>query len=229
MAHTTVLSGEWVEEASSEEQFGYRVLSKAAVSSSLLSVLSLSALLFPAMLVIPFIATLLGIWGWRAVQRYPRDYAGKGWAIFGTVANLVLLITAGSLYAITLATEVPEGYQPINFDLLQPDPRNPREFVPPKALALDGQRVFIKGYIHPSVAGLGPVHQFVLVPDMGTCCFGGQPKLTDMIEVTTPPKQPVRYTRRRLRLAGTLRVDTRLKPVDGLTGVFYQMQADSIE
>jgi hypothetical protein len=212
-----------------EEQLQYRPISRAAIVSVLLVVLSLGSLIFGILLVVPFIATVLGLWAWRSISRRPAEYAGKMWAILGTVLNGLILVGAGSMHWFALATEVPPGYEPINFDLLQPDPRNPHELVPPTALALNGRRVFIKGYIHPSVAGLGPVQQFVLVPDMGTCCFGGQPKLTDMIEVTMPPNHPVRYTRRRLQLAGTLKVDTQLKPVDGLTGVFYQMEADVVK
>ncbi len=219
----------WLEAADEQATLGYRKLSRAAVASVLLTVLSLASWLFAVMLVVPLAATVLGAWAWRLTRRYPEEFSGRTLACAGTLLNLVVFLSAGSMHVFSAMTEVPDGYQPINFDLLQPDPKNVHELVPPSALALNGKRVFIKGYIHPSVAGLGPVHQFVLVPDMGTCCFGGQPKLTDMIEVTTPPKQPVRYSRRRLKLAGTLKVDTQLKPVDGLTGVFYQMQADLIQ
>ncbi|GIW96361.1 MAG: hypothetical protein KatS3mg110_4402 [Pirellulaceae bacterium] len=229
MSTQLVESNSWVEMAEGPAELGYRKLSRAAVASVAMIVLALAGWLFAVMLVVPLLGLLLGLWGWRTVRRFPEEFSGLWLARIGTLANLVILIGATSLHVVTAATEVPEGYQPINFDMLQPDPKNIHEVVPPSALALNGKRVFIKGYIHPSVAGLGPVHQFVLVPDMGTCCFGGQPKLTDMIEVTTPPKQPVRYGRRRLKLAGTLKVDTQLKPVDGLTGVFYQMQADLIQ
>ena len=50
--------------------------------------------------------------------------------------------------------------------------------IAPKAIELTGKPIFIKGYMHPGVASMGKVNHFILVPDMGTCCFGGQPKPT---------------------------------------------------
>ena len=47
---------------------------------------------------------------------------------------------------------------------------------------LDGKKVFIKGYMYPSSQMTG-IREFVLCRDNGTCCFGGQPRLTDMIRV----------------------------------------------
>ncbi|MEM8733902.1 MAG: hypothetical protein AAGG44_06765, partial [Planctomycetota bacterium] len=66
----------------------------------------------------------------------------------------------------------------------------------------------------------------VLVPDLGTCCFGSQPPLTHMIEVSLTGDQYARKSFRKQRLAGTLRINRDMKPVDGLTGVFYQLRAD---
>ena len=78
-------------------------------------------------------------------------------------------------------TEVPEGYTRVHFYELQQEaggPDQPTE----KAFEIDGQPIFLKGYIHPS-SGSGLLKRFILVPDLGTCCFGGQPKSSDMIEV----------------------------------------------
>ena len=68
--------------------------------------------------------------------------------------------------------------------------------------------------------------KFILIPDLGTCCFGGQPRLTDMIEVTLSGDQTVRPSLRQVKIAGVLKVDTSLKPVKELQGVFYQLKAD---
>jgi hypothetical protein len=73
------------------------------------------------------------------------------------------------------------------------------------------------------------LRQFILVPDKGTCCFGGNPKLTDMIEVTLQDSLRVNYSFRKRGLAGTLRVDTTTKPVNGLGGVYYQLEADYVQ
>ena len=49
--------------------------------------------------------------------------------------------------------------------------------------ALDGQRIFIKGYMYPTKE-LEGLNSFLLVKDTGQCCFGGNPAITDMIMVT---------------------------------------------
>ena len=107
------------------------------------------------------------------------------------------------------ANEVPpdtEGGR-ITFYDLRPDKDRPDLPVSPEMLNLDGKKVFIKGYVHPSVGGLGRVKEFDLVGDMGTCCFGGTPKMTDMVRVNLLGDLDIQYDRRRHALRGTLRVD----------------------
>jgi hypothetical protein len=130
-------------------------------------------------------------------------------------------------HATVYATELPPGCQRISFADLQPSKNAPQSPVPPEALDLNGKRVFVKGYVYPDGQQYN-IKQFVLVPDMGTCCFGGQPKLTDMIQVTLRDPLRVEFARRLRRLAGTLTVDVRLKPVSGLHGVYYQLDADYV-
>ena len=69
---------------------------------------------------------------------------------------------------------------------MQPDADTPNQIVPPSAQELNGKKVFIKGYVYqPSGRGgqMSGLKEFVLVRDKGQCCFGGNPKLTDMILV----------------------------------------------
>jgi hypothetical protein len=65
---------------------------------------------------------------------------------------------------------------------------------------------------------------------MGTCCFGGQPKPTDMIEVFVPEgKQRVAYSPRRIKLAGTFMLADRPIQSLGLNGVWYHMEVDQVK
>ena len=96
------------------------------------------------------------------------------------------------------------------------------------AIELDGDRVFVKGYVFPG-GQKENLKQFVLVPDMGTCCFGGEPKLTDMIEVTLQEPLRVDFSYRKRKLGGTLKVDSKLKPVSGVNGVYYQLDVDYLK
>jgi hypothetical protein len=205
----------------------YRALSRSAVFCLVLGLLSITALMAPALLVLPALSILLGVVALAKLRRYPAELTGRPAALIGLALSIVLLIGGSVLHAVAYATEVPEGFQRISFADLQPVREAPQLPVSPKALELNGQKVFLKGYLYPD-GQQANIKRFILIPDLGTCCFGGQPKLTDMVEVTL--RDPLRtvFELRKRRLAGTLIVDTRLKPVSGVNGVYYRMDAEYV-
>ena len=210
-----------------EDIHPYRALSRSAVFCLLLGLLSLTALMAPVLLVLPALSILLGTVALSNLRRYPTELSGRLAALIGLALSVVLLIGGSVLHAVAYATEVPEGFQRISFADLQPVREAPQLPVSPKALELNGQKVFLKGYLYPD-GQQSNIKRFILIPDLGTCCFGGQPKLTDMVEVTL--RDPLRtvFELRKRRLAGTLTVDTRLKPVSGLNGVYYRLDAEYV-
>lgn len=227
------------------EWMPYRAVCRSAVLAVVLAGLSLPLVVLAAasatMVVgdaVPLgtVGGLLGAlaaWcGWsaqRTIRRYPTEYTGARLARGGLWGGLLLAATGWGLAGYTHATEVPEGYQRVGFWELQPDPEQPELPISPRALELAGQRIFIKGYMHPGVASMGRVDRFILVPDMGTCCFGGQPKPTDMIEVYVPdPSRRVAYAPRRIKLAGTFQLTERPTQSLGLSGVWYHLVADDV-
>lgn len=202
----------------------YRALCSSAIVSLVLGFLSLLAIISPKMLVIPFVGTIVGAMAWHKIQNKALELTGKLLAITGMSLSAVLLLGCSTLHIYVFLTEVPDGYQRISFFDLQPEPGAVAP-VPESAVALNGKQIFIKGYVYPGDQRRG-LKQFVFVPDMGTCCFGGQPKLTDMIEVTLKDPNRVDFSYRKRRLGGILRVDPQLKPISGLQGVYYQLEAD---
>jgi hypothetical protein len=50
-----------------------------------------------------------------------------------------------------------------------------------------------------------------------------------MIEVTLTGNKTVRSSYKKLKLAGTLKVDTQIKPIKELQGVYYQLKADYLQ
>lgn len=205
----------------------YRTLSRAAVGSVLMLTIGLVGLVSAPFLVLPGLGVLCGVWAWRNLRRYPDELSGRPLAAFGIIGSIVVLVGGAAWHIHEYVTEVPDGYLRISFDDLQPKagPSPTDGLVIPTEL--DGQRVFVKGYVHPGVASLGYNKKFILVPDMGTCCFGGQPKLTDMIEVTILGQKGVKYSMRKQKLGGILRVSNRVKRVaGGLTGGIYELEAD---
>ena len=95
--------------------------------------------------------------------------------------NTVFLLIMTTWATIAYFTEVPEGYSRISFSTLYTK-ASVRSPISPAVAQYDGEPVFVKGYIHPGVNGLGNITRFVLVGDSKTCCFGGQLKPRDMIE-----------------------------------------------
>ncbi len=228
-----------------EELAPYRAVNRSAVVSVILAVLSMPLVamavasspfrygdavqvgLIGGALAIP--AVLLGFSGWRTVLRYPDEYTGGGLGRFGCIAGVGLMLSGFGAASYTYATEVPEGYMRVGFWELQPDPDRPELPIGPKALELMGQPIFIKGYMHPGVASNGKVEYFILVPDMGTCCFGGQPKPTDMIAVHVPDAdQRPSYSTRKISLAGNFALADRPINALGLQGVWYHLQAKEV-
>lgn len=223
----------------------YRAISRSAVIAAVLA--GLASLVFAFAFVSVFsrvgdavplgtVASLIGALGFVlgltavfTIRRYPAEYTGLKLAYVAVLASFVALVGGASAATYTHATEVPEGYTRLGFYELQPDPEFPEFPIPPKAMESSGKRVFIKGYMHPGVASSGKVSHFILVPDMGTCCFGGQPKPTDMIEVHIPAsKNGVEYSTRTLKLAGTFAVNQYPTDSLGLNNVWYFLEVDQV-
>ena len=222
------------------EEFEYRPMNTGAIASLVFGLLSFliffagrdgfqnSLLLTP----LPLIGIALGIRAMAAMRANPDQFTGGGMAKIGTALSAFCLIAGLSFSGYVYATEVPPGYARTSFFDLQPDDIDLRagHAIPPDIAALDGKKIFIKGYMHPGVASMGKVNHFILVPDMGTCCFGGQPKPTDMIEVYVPDgKDRVAYSPRRLKLTGTFLLADRPTQSLGLNNVWYHMEVDQVK
>ncbi len=213
-----------------QDYSAYRSVSRKAAYSVLLLLLSAWGIFNPIMLAFALAGIALGVFGWLEIRRYPNEYTGVEYARAGLGLNLLLLIGGISTASYVYATEVPEGYQRISFKALQASAEEKDKFPPDSAMDLDGQKIFVKGYVHPAgVSGSGFVRQFVLVPDMKTCCFGGQPAFSDMIQVTLPQDKPIKYNTRKRKLTGVLHVGTAIKKVENVEGVFYELSADDVK
>jgi hypothetical protein len=206
----------------------YKSLSRAAIVSIILSLLGLFSFMVSYFLLLPVVGILAGLAGLRSIRNYPEEFSGTRLATAGIALSGLSLIAAPAYHIYVYATEVPEGYTRVSFsDLMsaqgQPDvPTN-------VAMQWNGQQIFVKGYVHPSSMDTAMAKKFVIVPDLGTCCFGGQPPLTHMIEVTLSGDQYAHRNLRKKSLAGKFTVNPYLKPIEGLTGVYYELQANVLK
>lgn len=191
------------------EDFGYRPIPPLAPVSALLGICALSGLLSPLGLVFAVFGLVLGFIGLRQIQRAEGDLGGRKIATMGVTLSVCLLVGGTALHVYWYQTEVPEGYQRISFgaDISK------KGFVVeegegrahPDIAALEGKPLFLKGYMYPEQR-LDGISSFILCRDNGQCCFGGQPKLTDMIKVTMTEGQTARYSDHMVSVAGVFRL-----------------------
>ena len=205
----------------------YRAMSLSAVCAFMLAILSLLALLIPFFLVLPILGMCVGAYSLLKIRHRREEISGYRLAVVGTAVCALILASGSALWAYEIATEVPEGYQRLSWNELQPD--DPRLPIPRSAMDLDGKAVFIKGYMYPGDAK-EDLRNFVIVPDLGTCCFGGDPKLTHMVEVTLQDPHRIDYSAyRKRKLGGVLKVSPQLKAATGVDGVYYQLDANYVK
>lgn len=211
--------------ASQSPEFEYRALSSLAVFSLACGFFSFLALFDLSLGLIPLVGVLTGIRALRKISRSPQDLTVAGFARAGVVLCLLLLFTGWARIGYIYATEVPEGYVRVSYQQLQSEEKG--DLVPQSAMDLDGERVFIKGYVYPGAQKTG-ITQFVLCRDNGDCCFGGEPKLTDMIQVNLVEPLSMDYTTNLRRLAGTFHVK-KTEASDQRGSVLYQLEADYLK
>jgi Protein of unknown function (DUF3299) len=211
--------------AAIEDDGVYRAVSRSAVAAMVVCGLGLLSIWLVPLLVLPAVAILLSLVSLGQFRRYPDELTGKPIALLSLLVSVVTLVGATSLHVYTYYTEVPDGYERISFSQLK-SPFIELDYPPESAMALNGKQVFIKGYILPTSVTSGSASRFVIVPDIATCCFGGQPKLTHMVEVQLTGEAVAKFRLKQVRLAGTLRVDNRIEPHATLQGTYYQLKAD---
>lgn len=200
----------------------YRTLSTAAVASFVLGVLSILALLDWWLALIPIAGVTLGIMALRNIRKQPQEYTGRGVAIAGITLGILFCLGGFGRLTYNYATEVPDGYERVDYSLLQPQPDDPPVSIPPEAKALDGKKIFIKGYVYPGMKKEG-IMQFLLVRDNGTCCFGGNPKITDRIQVSLSEGKGITYSQGLFKIAGTFHITPPRDAVDAKGIVFYHL------
>lgn len=187
-----------VEQVSTENnelgnQFDYRPVPPLAAITAVLGVISLLALITEFALPFALIGVVLGILAKRQISRSDGAYSGI-WLVRGGLVLCALCLCGGSVFhAYVYATEVPEGYVRVSFvrDISKKgfSTIDGRQDFHPDVKALDGKKLFLKGYMYPDGRTEG-LRQFILCRDSGECCFGGKPELTDMIFINIPDGVP---------------------------------------
>jgi hypothetical protein len=204
-----------------EDYSSYRSLSPTAVMSCVLGLASFLAFLDWWLAVLPLAGLALGVFALRRIAARSDELAGRIPALAGVILSAACLVgSQATLWYIRL-TEVPDGHIRMTYDDLQPNPRVINQIVPPSAEELDGERVFIKGYVLAGTRKDG-IRTFILVRDQGDCCFGGNPKLTDRILVQLKGGQTFSYTDKLQKIIGRFQIRPG-QAVDVAGNVVYQL------
>ncbi|MDB4679265.1 DUF3299 domain-containing protein [Rhodopirellula sp.] len=229
VAGSSIVNDQNLLSAEDSVEFPYRAISSTAITSLVFAGLGFVGGLFlwPA-LGLSLIGFMTAWVGYRQIRKYPQEYEGLNIAAAGMCLNALIVIGGSSMHAYVYLTEVPEGYTRVQFYELQQETSQSIDAPTQRAIEIDGESVFLKGYIHPS-SGSGMLKRFILVPDLGTCCFGGQPKSCDMIEVTLTDGQSTKAGLTKKKLAGTFLLNTAPRRVtDFDNSVFYRMKVDDV-
>jgi hypothetical protein len=153
----------------------------------------------------------MGLRAWWRVRANPDQFTGQKLAAVGAVLSAICLVGGLAFSGYVYATEVPEGYARTSFEDLRPDEVELRGdvVIPADIMALDGEKVFIKGYIRPGTENFrNNATSFLLVRDNNQCCFGDitTVKYYDQVQVATTGRLTVDYSPRLFRIGGVLRV-----------------------
>ena len=166
--------------------FDYKPIPVSAPVSAVLGLCSLVAFL-PAVGVVGFLIATAGLvtalTAWREIRK--QDAAGLWMAGLGILLSLTGLVGGGSYHAVAFASELPPGHKRLDFtsDIAEKAVA-PTGGYSEAVKRLDGEKVFLKGYMYPDPSGkVRDLNAFIFVKDSGECCFGGKPQVTDMIRV----------------------------------------------
>ena len=226
--------------AVSGEDFEYRPMSTTAIASLVFG--ALSTMVFVAgrdgfqnallLSPLPIIGLALGFSAMKKMRDNPGQFTGGPMAKVGTALSALCLVGGLSFAGYVYATELPDGYVRTAFTDLKPDEIDLRgnHLVPPEIMALDGKKIFIKGYIRPDSTNNGfrqNISSFLFVRDGNSCCFGdlSSVKYFDQMLVQMQGKQRVDYAPGVLRMGGTLRVFPQ-NAGDMAQGPAYVLEAD---
>ena len=170
----------------SPEEFRYRPMSMLAVLAFALSLLSLATMTLWFLLPLGVASTIMAIMAVVKIRAARGEYSGMKLA--STAVFLSVLAVAGgvSYQVYAYQTEVLQGYDRVSFSRDISDKGivtyEGMQVPHPDLMAMEGKKIFLKGFMYPT-GQIYDLKSFLLVKDSDQCCFGGEPKLIDMLGV----------------------------------------------
>lgn len=210
----TPMASESIDEAA---EFEYQALSTGAIAAAIFGALSMLTIIAAhnslesclMLCPIPLVGLFVGLRALSAIREMPHQLSGRKLALTGVILSAVGLVGGVSYAGYVHATEVPPNHVRTSFQDFRPDESELRAdiFIPKDVLALDGKKVFIKGYMRAdSTPVRHNVRRFLLVRDNNQCCFGdlSNVKFYDQVGVHFVDQVTADYSSGIMRVAGTL-------------------------
>jgi hypothetical protein len=205
----------------------YRSLSVPAVGSVVCGLASLLVVFGWQLTVIPLVGVWLGRTALRRIRRTPDQFSGAALAQTGIGLSLVFCAVGWLWLWYAETQEVPHGYTRVAYEELQGDASTGGRVIPARARALDGKKVYVKGYMYPGRQQLN-LKEFLISRDNGRCAFCmPDPTPTDLVRVTLTGDLHTDYTTHMIGLGGTLHVEEDPEKL-ARQGVAYHLEADYI-
>ena len=184
--------------------------------------------MFQAFVLLPVLAIGFGIVALIEIRKYPAEVTGKLAAQIGLGCGVLIAAGSIAMHTYVFMTEVPDGYERMAFNDLRLNKRTKLPFSE-KSQKLDGTKVFLKGYVRPGAKRTN-LKNFILVGDFGDCCFGGNPKITEIVAVNIVSDDLIDHSYFLRKIGGTFRLNPNAREIgeDGIPRVFYTIEADYI-
>jgi hypothetical protein len=208
------------------DEFQYRPMPVLVPISMGFVVLSLLGSMADLLLLVPLVGVVIAFVAYYQISKSNGSLSGGGISLSCLIVMLAMFLAFGAMHLHSYASEVPTGYARINFtkDISSKSlgSSNGELTVHPDVANLADKPIYLKGYMYPFRETRG-LKTFVLCKDSGQCCFGGQPKPTDMILINMLNGVTVNYHDKQLvGVAGTLKV----QPTQDASGLVPVYQLD---
>lgn len=198
----------------SPEEFNYRPMSMLAVLAFALSLLSLATLSIWFLLPLAVLSTVLAVVAVMRIRSARGEYSGMKLASVAVFLSVLALMGGLGYQVHAYQTEVLAGYERISFSRDISDKGlvtiQGMQVPHPDLMAMEGKKVFLKGFMYPT-GQVYDLKSFLLVKDSDQCCFGGEPKLVDMLGVYMKGSELADYYSGRVSVAGTFRMNREYK------------------
>ena len=201
----------------------YRAISHWAVLSVVCGAASAMMIFGWLLALLPLAAIYFGRKALGQIDRLPEEYTGRWLAQVGIGLGAGLGIVL-SVWLIFGGSEVPHGYQELkDYSLLEPDPNNKSEIVPPSALELSDKKtkVYVRGYMLPGRRQMG-LKEFSICRTSDQCRFQTKTnRPIDLIRIELTGDRTVNYTTHQIGVGGIFHVD-----LESLSGTPYSIKGD---